>query len=84
MYIQIVPTLYWFKNIAIKIYTRDHGPAHVHAEGPDGRAKIDLESLEITEAEGFTKNELKIIVEFVSVRKFQLNTKWKEIHENEP
>jgi len=76
-----VPTLYRFKNIAIRIHTQDHAPAHVHAESPDGWAKIDLKTLQVIEADGFTKNELNIIVEFVAARATHLTDKWKEIHE---
>lgn len=81
VYIQNVPTIYWFRNIAIRIHTRDHSPAHVHAEGPDGWAKIDLADCKVTEAEGFTRQELSLIVEFVTVRKMRLLEKWKEIHD---
>ena len=81
MYILNVPTLYWFKNIAIRIHTKDHKPAHVHAEGPEAWAKIDLNLLKVIEAEGFTRSELNLIVEFVSTRASRLKDKWKEIHE---
>jgi hypothetical protein len=81
VYINKVPTLYWFKNIAIRIHTNDHGPAHRHAEAPDAWPKIDLKTLQVMEAEGFTKSELKIITEFVSIRASRLMDKWKEIHQ---
>ncbi len=29
-------------NWMVMIYTHDHGPAHIHIVGPDGRAKVML------------------------------------------
>ena len=37
-----MPTIHRSRGLRFVIYTDDHKPAHVHAIGPDGEAKIAL------------------------------------------
>lgn len=72
--------IFRFKNIKFKIWSHDHRPPHVHVYGPDAHAKINIESLEIIIAHGFSKNDLKIIQQQIFKRKIKILEKWENIH----
>lgn len=73
-------TIFIFRNIRIVIYSNDHLPPHIHAISPDGEAKIDLDSLECFFSRGYTRRDLKMILNFVAEKKEVLQEAWDEIH----
>ncbi|HEX5315456.1 MAG TPA: DUF4160 domain-containing protein [Candidatus Kapabacteria bacterium] len=44
-----MPEISRFHGIVIKMYFLDHGRPHFHAETPDAKAKIDIETLEVVD-----------------------------------
>lgn len=72
--------IFRFKNIKFKIWPHDHNPPHVHVYGPDAHAKVNIESLEIIIAHGFSKNDLKIIQQQIFKRKIKILEKWENMH----
>lgn len=52
----------------------------MHVHGPDAFAKINLETLEIMKASGFSEKDLKIIQQQIFKRRSKILEKWEEIH----
>lgn len=74
----------------LKVYVlpKDHRPAHVHVYWPrkknwEAAAKLTIEDAEVMESEGFSKNDLKQIVEFIRSRKNDLKEAWNELEGEE-
>lgn len=70
------------------IFTDDHQPAHVHAIGPDGEAKIELGSPTraptIVRLRGRMSNaEARHALAEVSRRQYAMRAAWRRIHETE-
>lgn len=63
------------------IYLRDHGKPHIHAVGPDARAKILIENQAVIRNRGFTKKEIALIQRFVRERKEKLMEAWRDAKE---
>ena len=72
--------IFRFKNLKFKIWSNDHAPPHVHIDGPDAHAQINLETLNVMKANGFSIKDLKIIQQQVFVRKIKILEKWEELH----
>lgn len=72
--------IFRFKNLKFKIWSNDHVPPHVHVHGPDAHAVVNLETLEIMKARGFSEKDLKLIQQQVFIRRIKILEKWEEIH----
>lgn len=72
--------IFRFKNLKFKIWSNDHAPAHVHVHGPDAHAIVNLETLEIMKARGFSEKDLKLIQQQIFIRRIKILEKWEEIH----
>jgi hypothetical protein len=72
-----------YRNIRIVIFTRDHRPPHVHAIGPDAEAVFNLETMELTHANGFDSKSVTRIRQFIEDRREELLEAWNEIHEED-
>ena len=77
------PTILKLRNIKLKIHTRDHKPAHIHAVSPDAEAKIDIQTGMVIENFGFSKTSLNEIVAFIEKHRALLIAQWKEIYEED-
>ena len=62
------------------IRTDDHGSPHCHAVGSGCKAKIYLSDFEVVQLVGFSKKDIKQIVELVKDHRQQLLDKWEEYH----
>ena len=54
-----MPTLFEIFGMRFFFYSLEHLPIHVHVENGDGRAKIDVKTLEIIENHGMKPRDLK-------------------------
>lgn len=72
--------IFRFKNLKFKIWSNDHDPPHVHVHAPEAHAKVNIETLEIMKANGFSEKDLKIIQQQIFKRKMKILEKWEEIH----
>lgn len=72
-------TIFIFRNIRIVKYSNDHLPPHIHAVSPQGKAKIELATLECYYSRGYTSKDLKMILKFVAEHKETLMEAWNEI-----
>jgi hypothetical protein len=61
------PTLFNRKQHGydVRLYTKDHPPAHVHVFNGDNEARVGLEPVEIMDNWGFNNRETKAILELV-------------------
>jgi len=77
-------TLFKIKGYDVRILTNDHPPPHVHVQGNNGFAKIDLGAktgvLKLVECGGIPKGALRAIWFEVADRRTDLIRKWREIH----
>ena len=68
----------------VMIYTRDHGPAHVHLVSPEARIKVWLNCpsgpLEPYEARGVTKATLRRLLETLESNLNRLCSEWRKVH----
>ncbi len=77
-------TLLRFGAWRIMIYVKDHGPAHVHVVGPEGRAKIELNcpagpALPV-DIRGMDAVTVRRVVELITDNLARLCAAWKELH----
>lgn len=75
-----MPTLFELFGMRFFFYSLEHLPVHVHVENGDGRAKIDVQSLEIVENQGMKPRDLKRAVQIVKLCQFDIMKKWNEYH----
>ena len=80
-----MPTILQVGSYRIMILTKDHPPAHVHAIGADGRAKIQLDCMngciELLWHDGIPRGDLRQILAETERTIRQLCNKWRAIHE---
>ncbi len=76
-------TIAVYRNVRIVIFSRDHGPPHVHAIGPDAEAVFNIGNLELVRCRGFDAQAVAKIWRFLEERKTELLEAWNEIHGEE-
>lgn len=64
----------------VRIYTKDHVPAHVHVFDGENEAKVGLEPVNVLDNWGFNSRELKQITELITENLEILLTEWDEYH----
>lgn len=64
----------------VRIYTKDHPPAHVHVFSSGNEAKVGLEPVEILDNWGFNNREVKAILELVTENLESLLLEWDKYH----
>lgn len=78
-----MPTILFLFGLRFFFYSEEHLPVHVHVENGDGRAKIDVETAEVTENKGLKPKDLKRAVEAVRLYKDDIIKSWNEYFDNE-
>lgn len=72
------PTVYEFAGLKVKIHARDHNPPHVHVVGKGCEARFRLEDLELLSNDGFSRADIRKIVEALKGRALSLQEIWDE------
>jgi hypothetical protein len=72
--------IFIFKNLKFKIWPNELEPPNVHVHGPDSFTKINLDTLEIMKASGFSEKDLKIIQQQIFKRRSKISEKWDEFN----
>lgn len=79
-----MPTVFRFDGLRAVVYPNDHRPAHVHAIGRGCEAVFDLHCPDgpagLRENYGFTRHEIRQILESLANRLGDLCRAWEEIH----
>ena len=65
----------------VRIYSKDHPPAHAHVWKGDKNVQINLNTLEIKHNRGYSMREIRQIRELVTENRAMLLDVWKDIHE---
>ncbi|MBR4842278.1 MAG: DUF4160 domain-containing protein [Bacteroidaceae bacterium] len=78
-----MPTIMYLFGLRFYFYSEEHLPIHVHVQNGDGKAKIDVETLEVVENKGIKPADLKKAVD--AVRSYQADFKkaWREHFDEE-
>jgi Domain of unknown function (DUF4160) len=79
-----MPTVLAFRGLDVRIYTNDHQPAHVHVVGRSCEARFQLNCpggpVELAENFGFSRREIRQILEFLAENLELLCAAWRRIH----
>jgi len=78
-----VPTIAVFYGIMIRMYWRDHGPAHLHALYQGFEALIAIETGEVIGGQ-LPPNALRIVQEWTALRRSELLENWQRGRRREP
>jgi uncharacterized protein DUF4160 len=64
----------------VRLFTKDHPPAHVHVFNGDNEAKVGLEPVAMLDNWGFNNREIKTILELIEENQAMLLTEWDKYH----
>ena len=80
-----MPIVLLFKGLRVTIYTNDHRPAHVHVIGRGCEARFELHCpagpAELAENFGFSRREVRQILQGLKENLAELCEAWRRIHE---
>lgn len=60
----------------VRIFTREHGPAHVHVFKGEKKVKVNLEPMRFSRNKGFTSRELRQIRELLNEHMELITREW--------
>ena len=75
-----MPTVIEYLGLKFKINANDHNPPHVHVEGRGCSVRISLKSIKVMSIDGFSRSDLKRILEVVRFYQKELMGAWNEYH----
>ncbi len=75
-----MPTLFELFGMRFYFYSLEHLPIHVHIENGDGRAKINVETLEVVENQGVKPKDIKKALQLAKIYQEDIITKWNQYH----
>jgi hypothetical protein len=78
-----MPAICRFFGIVISMYFDDHLPAHFHVRYGDYRAKLTIETLEITEGE-VPRRALAMVLEWAALHRTELRQNWQRARQGLP
>ncbi len=73
-----MPTVLRLDGYRFFFFSDEHTPEHIHVEKADSYARIEIESLKVTDSYNLTSKELKRIVEIVKKNEIELKGSWDE------
>lgn len=77
-----VPTVLRIDGFRFFFFSNEHTPEHIHIEKGDMYARIELESLKVTDSYNLSSKDLKKLIELVSRNKNKLKGEWDEYFKN--
>ena len=63
----------------VRIFTREHGPAHVHVFRGEKHVKVDLDPIRFSQNKGFKSRELKQIRKLLSQHMELIFREWERL-----
>jgi len=73
-----MPTVLRIDGFRFFFFSNEHTPEHIHIEKDDMYARIELESLRVTDSYNISSKDLKKLIELVVKNKKQLQKEWDE------
>jgi hypothetical protein len=71
-----MPTIFRYEGYRFYFYSNEHLPEHIHVENGDAYARVELDSLEVTDRYGANSKELKKIVKVVRDNRAKIKGAW--------
>lgn len=78
-----MPEVSRFYGIVIRMYFREHGPAHFHAEYGGAEAVVGIEDLAVMRG-SLPPRALGFVVEWAALHQAELQTAWERARRHEP
>ena len=78
-----MPTIMYLFGLRFYFYSEEHLPIHVHVQNGDGKAKINVDTLEVMENKGVKPADLKKAIEAVKTYQTDIKEAWKEYFDEE-
>ena len=78
-----MPTIMYLFGLRFYFYSEEHLPIHVHVQNGDGKAKINVETLEVMENKGVKPADLKKAIEAVKTYQTDIKEAWNEYFDEE-
>lgn len=75
-----MPTLFELFGMRFYFYSLGHLPIHIHLENGDGRAKIEVATLNVLENQGIKPKDIKKAVQIVKIYREDIITKWNQYY----
>ncbi len=76
-----MPTVLRMEGFRFFFFSNEHAPEHIHIEKGEMYARVELETLRVTESYNISSKDLKKIVELVKNNKEILQKEWYEYFE---
>ena len=73
-----MPTILRMNGFRFFFFSDEHAPSHIHIEKGDGYARIELESIKITDSYNLNPKELKKVTALVKENNEKLRKAWDE------
>ena len=73
-----MPTIIFLFGLRFFFYSEEHLPIHIHVQNGDGRAKIMVETGEISENNGIKPKDIKKATEIVDQYRDDIIKAWNE------
>ena len=76
-----MPTIFKENGYRFFFFSDEHSPQHIHIEKGDSYARIEIETLKVTNNYNLNSKELKKIVSLVLVHRNKLKEAWDDYFE---
>jgi hypothetical protein len=73
-----MPTVLRIEGFRFFFFSDEHLPEHIHIEKGDGYARIELETLKVTDSYNLNSKELKKLLKIVEKNRIKLERSWNE------
>lgn len=77
-----MPTIAWFYGIAIRMYVREHPPAHFHAIYGEHEANVSIDSGEVIEG-ALPNAAARLVKEWALLHQVELRNNWRRARAGE-
>ena len=78
-----MPTILFVFGLRFYFYSDEHLPIHIHVKNGDGKAKINVITLEIMENSGIKPSDLKKAIDIVKQYQDGIIKSWNEYFDEE-
>ncbi len=73
-----MPTILRIDGYRFFFFSDEHLPTHIHIEKANGYARIELETLKVTDSYNLNSKEIKKLLELVKKHNIKLQGAWSE------